>query len=647
MEDKNYNYNENQKIKEEKNIPFIDYLKTDKDLLPILNASMANQKQFVSFMIVELKKLIQKNSKTGNKIPEKIFQFLIKNYNALGIPFFYLLIKENEFSKNIIIDFFYDNKLKNEIISLIQKIIDIFNFDFAELEKNNLICEYFNELINCGIIEEKEITKNEKRLSLTEEEQLFIQLESFQFNIIQSKEIGYNVENDISEFFSNELGSYEEKLNSLELTNASLEFYQEKLEEIKNYKNKKLMDYEEEKDENQNLEKINNDNEKNNNIKSKNKKKNNNDAKEIDINNNIKLNFIYKDKDEEEINTPEKIIKDIKELRKKPLKKRVYFYKDELIFEEENQYNEFKKYYFPLDDKKKFELARQFCSFMNYKGGRLYIGITDTNRIIKGVLINMNLSYYENKLFSLVENFYPKVNAKEFLKLYAIPIKNNQNGKIIHNLFVLKIIIKKGDPSILYSMSDNGLISSIRLYGQCANLTAEEIHKEIIERNKYKKIQNINIIEDEDDMNDPYPDINSIIIDNYQNKKFFINHKNNKTKNVYNNDEKHEINKNNDINKNKDFNNKKDYCNKDINYNDKNNNIYNDIINDYNLNKKKGTPINNNRFTEFGEEKKNKNNEEKEDKLNIYMNKKTKNKKLKRNKKMKYIEWKFQILIKM
>ena len=64
----------------------------------------------------------------------------------------------------------------------------------------------------------------------------------------------------------------------------------------------------------------------------------------------------------------------------------IYFYKDEQILEEENQYNEFKRYYFPLDNKKMFELSRQFCSFINYKGGRLYIGITDVNRIITGVL---------------------------------------------------------------------------------------------------------------------------------------------------------------------------------------------------------------------------------------------------------------------
>ena len=37
MEDKNNNYIENRKNKKENNIPFSDYMKTDNDILPILN----------------------------------------------------------------------------------------------------------------------------------------------------------------------------------------------------------------------------------------------------------------------------------------------------------------------------------------------------------------------------------------------------------------------------------------------------------------------------------------------------------------------------------------------------------------------------------------------------------------------------------
>ena len=147
-----------------------------------------------------------------------------------------------------------------------------------------------------------------------------------------------------------------------------------------------------------------------------------------------------------------------------------------------------------------------------------------------------------------MNNFYPKINKKKFLKFYAIPVKNNQNGKIIPNLFIFKIIAKKGDPSILYSMTNNGLTLSIRLYGQCANLTAEEIHKEIIERSKYKEIQKIKIFEEEDEMDDPYTDEKSIIINNYQNTKYIKKYKINKEKNIFDNNEKYEINKNNNIN---------------------------------------------------------------------------------------------------
>ena len=651
MEDKNNNYIENRKNKKENNIPFSDYMKNDNDILPILNESMANQKQFISYIIFELKKNVGKSKKKISiKTPKKILSFLIDNYKALGIAFFSLLIKENEFSKDLIIELFYENILKNEIISLIQKIIDIFNFDFEEKEISNPIEEYYRDLINCGIIEEKELTKNEKRLSLTEEEQIFIQLESILFGLKRYRKIGNNVENDASEFFDEEIKLCEDNLNTFKsnkiFSNASLEFYLEKIEEIKDFKSK-VPDNEEEEENNdyQNLENINDDEEKNNidndnnndNIENINnndnneiKKINNNDNDEIkninynddieikNINNNeikninyndneIKTNFIYDDEeDEEKINTTEKIINDIKNLRKKPLKDRIYFYKEENLIAEENQFNEFKKYYFPLNENKKNELAKLFCSFLNFKGGRLYIGISDDKRCVKGVVVNNDISYYEKTIKDLVKNFYPKINADDYLKFYAIPVKNNKTGKKIPNLIVFKIIIKKGDPSILYSISKEGLISTMRLQGQCANLTAEEIHKEIIERNKYKKNQKPKIKEDDDEMNDPKPQTPLIILDYKQNKNFFKKNYNNKIKNIFNKEQNYQINKNNDINKNNEINKKNDYYNNEININ-KNDNINNNNENLENI---------------IGKEK--------EDNFNEYMNNKTKKKKNKK-----------------
>ena len=43
-------------------------------------------------------------------------------------------------------------------------------------------------------------------------------------------------------------------------------------------------------------------------------------------------------------------------------------------------------------------------------------------------------------------------------------------------------------------MFQESFISSIRLQGQCANLTAEENYREILERHKNKKINKNNLL---------------------------------------------------------------------------------------------------------------------------------------------------------
>jgi hypothetical protein len=189
---------------------------------------------------------------------------------------------------------------------------------------------------------------------------------------------------------------------------------------------------------------------------------------------NIKVNY-NKQRDKKGIMTPSQIKQDILELRKKPLEERAYFYKDEKISGTEDEKTEFKNYYFPLGKSKREELIRQICSFINSSGGRLYIGIDD-ERSIKGVPTDGDINFYNNLIFSMVEDFSPKIEPKEFLKFYAIPVKDNNDGIIIDKLFVFKLIIKRGDPSILYSSSSKYisllLIKSITAFSYSSNLLA-------------------------------------------------------------------------------------------------------------------------------------------------------------------------------
>ena len=61
---------------------------------------------------------------------------------------------------------------------------------------------------------------------------------------------------------------------------------------------------------------------------------------------------------------------------------------------------------------------------------------------------------YEKRMKELLKDFSPKIDGTDYLNFYSIPVKNNKNGKIIDNLFVFKIIVRKGNPSILYSISN-------------------------------------------------------------------------------------------------------------------------------------------------------------------------------------------------
>ena len=69
------------------------------NLLPILNDSLKRMKEFITFIINKLKKNAEnKEDKQIMFLTEKIFKFMLNNSEKLGIPFFYLLVNENEFT---------------------------------------------------------------------------------------------------------------------------------------------------------------------------------------------------------------------------------------------------------------------------------------------------------------------------------------------------------------------------------------------------------------------------------------------------------------------------------------------------------------------------------------------------------------------
>ena len=247
-------------------------------------------------------------------------------------------------------------------------------------------------------------------------------------------------------------------------------------------------------------------------IINKNINKNNNN----DINNNI-----FK----ENSNNNNQIINNILKMRQIKLKDRTFFYKNEILIEGECLLVEFKNYSFPLNEHEIKELKRQLCGFLNSRGGRIYLGIRDDKKV-KGMILDYKTrDNFRNIIINYTVEFFPICRDK--LKIDYIPVKNSKDDKFISNLYVVKIIIYPGEPNILYSLSTNCYMSTIRLQGQCANLTAEEILHEINKRSQLKNNNPVNLDEFHDVEPEIYMDIEDINInDSFEENKNIVKKRN-------------------------------------------------------------------------------------------------------------------------
>lgn len=193
---------------------------------------------------------------------------------------------------------------------------------------------------------------------------------------------------------------------------------------------------------------------------------------------------------------------------------RLYFYKGEKLHAEEDETIEYKNYKLPFDiryetnsagDKHTQELIdqlkKQYCGFLNKKGGRIYIGVNDA-KVVLGIRLNSKeKDKIRNDLTNLTSDFYPKCRLDK-IRIVYIPVRCISTDKYIPSLYVVKIIIKQGDTDRLYSVNSRGFKSFMRLQGQCVELTSEEIEKNITSRkngdNLIKKI-------DPSEFEDPQP----------------------------------------------------------------------------------------------------------------------------------------------
>ena len=446
-------------------------------MLQLLESSLTNQKNFIIFI---------KNNFDGFpklksiKNIKQIFYILPNLIKQLDLPFSSLLLEENELMQLFIEIYVYYNEFSKQISSIFEIIYILFDI-IEEYLIENPMDEWKDILFDLDIMNENEkyISKN----GLTNVQTMFINLNNLLDNWVLYRNMGNNIEEENIQSLDEYLKIYSEELIILQnddyVSIAILEYFDELILKIKDFRNEKFIE------EYQYIK---------------------NEISLEDQFNNLNINEIgipITNKNENKIKR-QNIKEILSNLHKIPLNKRTFFYKNEKIIEDESLSIEYKDYYFPFGDKQILELKRQICGFLNSEGGRLYIGISD-QKIIKGIVLNYNsLNSFQNLLFNCINNFTPKI-PNDKIKIYYIPIKTIENDQYIENLYVVKLIIYPGEPTILYSISPKNLYSSIRLQGQCANLTAEEIHKKIIERHK-KGNKTINI--NEIDFEDPPPEFN-------------------------------------------------------------------------------------------------------------------------------------------
>jgi len=173
----------------------------------------------------------------------------------------------------------------------------------------------------------------------------------------------------------------------------------------------------------------------------------------------------------------------------------------ERLNEDENVFTEYKNYYLPFNETIDSNLKKAICAFLNRYGGRLYIGVDDHKSVVGIKMESKDRDTVKTSILCLLKDFEPNIRTNELVKVAVIPIRSPVNHKIIPGIFVIKIIIKPGDPKVLYSASQTFCKFYIRNDGQSVALTPREVTTSIIERQKHSEERKI-----DHEFDDPEPE---------------------------------------------------------------------------------------------------------------------------------------------
>jgi len=168
--------------------------------------------------------------------------------------------------------------------------------------------------------------------------------------------------------------------------------------------------------------------------------------------------------------------------KEEQLAHRVNFFQGESIPFSESEQNEYKDYSFPFNESLEKTLTKTVCSFLNQKGGRIFIGITD-NKVVKGIQLSQ---YQKHELVMtinrLLSNFEPSIIGQDLYRIDFLPIQDKKTNQVLPNLYVVKILVLQGDPNDLYSITRDVLQCYVRYEDQSKLLSALQTKEAIIER---------------------------------------------------------------------------------------------------------------------------------------------------------------------
>jgi Putative DNA-binding domain len=187
-----------------------------------------------------------------------------------------------------------------------------------------------------------------------------------------------------------------------------------------------------------------------------------------------------------------------------PLKQRTSFFRGEKLIYEESYTVEYKKYPIPFTDPL-FEkvISSTICSFLNRRGGRIYIGVEDGSKMIHGLVVpSSKMAEYTRYLKDLAIKILNVREIDELIQVMFVPVKNENTFEIIPDLYVVKMIIKQGNPTKLYCFKDRFLECYIRNNGFKSTLSSEQIYSEMSKR---KNNPNLDVVASEE-FKDPEPE---------------------------------------------------------------------------------------------------------------------------------------------